>query len=149
MKLLFICTGNICRSPTAEGIVKSICKKQNLKSIICDSAGLYDYHIGEKPDSRSINIAKNNKIDINNLKARKISSVDFNKFDLIIGMDSNHVLQLKEYNNKIEKICLFLDFTVEFKNQDVPDPYYGKLEDFEKTFELIKIGAEAIVEKFK
>ena len=66
-----------------------------------------------------------------------LSNIDLNLFSSIRGY------------NKIEKICLFLDFTVEFKNQDVPDPYYGKLEDFEKTFELIKIGAEAIVEKFK
>jgi len=149
MKLLFICTGNICRSPTAEGIVKSICKKQRLKSIICDSAGLYNYHLGEKPDLRSIKIAKKNKIDISNFKARKINSDDFNNFDLIIGMDNNHILQLKEYNHKIEKISLFLDFTIEFKNQNVPDPYYGELEDFEKTFKLIKIGAEEIVERFK
>ena len=148
MKLLFICTGNICRSPTAEGIVKHICSINNLKNLKCDSAALYDYHTGEPPDIRSIEIAKKYNINIENLKARRINKKDFNNFDIIIGMDKNHIKVLNKLNFNKTKIELYLNFTQSFKNQDVPDPYYGKTEDFKKTFDLINIGAKEIVTKF-
>ena len=148
MKLLFICTGNICRSPTAEGIVKHICSINNLNNLKCDSAALYDYHTGEPPDIRSIEIAKKYNINIENLKARRINKEDFNNFDIIIGMDKNHIKILNKLNFNKTKIELYLNFTQSFKNQDIPDPYYGEIEDFEKTFDLINIGAKKIVTKF-
>ena len=77
MKLLFVCTGNICRSPTAEGLLKHLCIKKNCNSIICDSAALFGYHIGDPPDNRAIKIAKKNNVDISNLRARKIVQDDF------------------------------------------------------------------------
>ena len=149
MKLLFVCTGNICRSPMAEGLVNSICIKNNYKNIYCDSAGLFNYHIGNPPDNRAIEISKKYNVEIRNLRARKINMKDFDKFDLIIGMDKGHIVNLKKINNKRNNIKLYLDFTKNFKNEDVLDPYYGSIMDFEKTFQLIKIGAKAIVEKFK
>tara|TARA_B110000014_G_C19540969_1_gene289795 strand:+ start:37 stop:489 length:453 start_codon:yes stop_codon:yes gene_type:complete len=149
MKLLLICTGNICRSPTAEGVIKNICYINKYKNIFCDSAGLFDYHIGEYPDNRAIKTAKKNYINIENIKARKITENDFKIFDLIIGMDKNHIIQLQNFNLNKEKIKLYLDFTASHKNQDVPDPYYGTIEDFNKTFKLIEIGAKAIVEKIR
>ena len=100
MKLLFVCTGNICRSPTAEGLVKDICSMNKCKTIQCDSAALYNYHIGSPPDSRAINIAKKHNIEISNLRARIIEPEDFNKFDLIIGMDNVHIIELKKINSK-------------------------------------------------
>ena len=149
MKLLFVCTGNICRSPMAEGLVNYICAKNNYKNIYCDSAGLFDYHIGNPPDSRAIEISKKYNVEISNLRARKINKKDFDKFDLIIGMDRDHVMDLKKFNTKNDNIKLYLNFTKEFKHRNVLDPYYGSINDFEKTFQLIKIGAKAIVEKFK
>ena len=149
MKLLFVCTGNICRSPMAEGLVNSICIKNNYKNIYCDSAGLFNYHIGNPPDNRAIEISKKYNVEIRNLRARKINMKDFDKFDLIIGMDKGHIVNLKKINNKRNNIKLYLDFTKNFKNEDVLDPYYGSIMDFEKTFQLIKIGAKAIVEKYK
>ena len=149
MKLLFVCTGNICRSPMAEGLVNSICIKNNYKNIYCDSAGLFNYHIGNSPDNRAIEISKKYNVEIRNLRARKINMKDFDKFDLIIGMDRGHIVNLKKINNKRNNIKLYLDFTKNFKNEDVLDPYYGSIMDFEKTFQLIKIGAKAIVEKYK
>ena len=149
MKLLFVCTGNICRSPMAEGLVNSICIKNKYKNIYCDSAGLFNYHIGNSPDNRAIEISKKYNVEIRNLRARKINMKDFDKFDLIIGMDKGHIVNLKKINNKRNNIKLYLDFTKNFKNEDVLDPYYGSIMDFEKTFQLIKIGAKAIVEKYK
>ena len=149
MKLLFVCTGNICRSPMAEGLINNICIENNYKNIYCDSAGLFNYHIGSPPDNRAIEISKKYNVEISNLRARKITGKDFDKFDLIIGMDKGHITHLKKFNIKNNNIKLYLDFTKKFKNQDVLDPYYGSIMDFEKTFQLIKIGAKAIVEKFK
>lgn len=148
MKLLFVCTGNICRSPTAEGVVKYICKKNNLKTIHCDSAALYNYHIGDTPDARAIETAKNYGVNIQNIRARKINLNDINVFDMIIGMDKNHITKLKEIFDNNNKIYMYLNFTEKFKNQDVPDPYYGTMQNFEQTYKLIKIGAEEIVKKF-
>ena len=130
MKLLFVCTGNICRSPTAEGIMKYICNKKKYDNIYCESAGLYNYHIGSSPDNRAIRIAQQNNVNISSLRARKIKKSDFQKFDLIIGMDKGHILELKKMEKITTKIRLFLNFTNEYKNCDVPDPYYGTIEDF-------------------
>lgn len=148
MKLLFICTGNICRSPTAEGIVKYICKKNNIKTIHCDSAALYNYHIGDTPDARAIETAKNYGVNIQNIRARKINLNDINVFDMIIGMGKDHIIKLKEIFDDNNKIYMYLNFTKKYKNQDVPDPYYGTMQDFEQTYKLIRIGAEEIVKKF-
>ena len=149
MKLLIVCSGNICRSPTAEGIINHICNTNNYKDIYCKSAGLFDYHIGKSPDKRSINIAKKNNINIENIKASKININDFEIFDLILGMDKNHILQLKNFNLKKEKIKLYLNFTTKYKNQDVPDPYYGGIKEFNNVFKLIELGAKAIVKQIK
>ncbi len=148
MKLLFVCTGNICRSPMAEGVIKYLCTKKEYNSIVCDSAALFDFHTGDPPDIRAINILKKNNIDISNLRARKIIQEDFLKFDLIIGMDKNHVSNLKKFKYKRNSIHLYLDFINNLSNQDVNDPYYGTIKDFQKTFEVIKNGAEEIVKKF-
>ena len=110
MKLLFVCTGNICRSPTAEGLLKYICKINNYHNIYCDSAALFDYHIGSAPDKRAIKVAKKNNVNISNLKSRLINKNDFKIFDLIIGMGKDHVkiMNTLSNNNNIE---LFLNFT--------------------------------------
>ena len=144
MKLLFVCTGNICRSPLAEGFIRYLCFKKSL-DLECDSAAIYNYHTGSHPDPRAIQIAENYGFDISHLKARKINKSDFSNFDLIIGMDKNHIKELNKINKYNKNICLYLNFSQNLKNNDVPDPYYGSLIDFERSFNLIRIGAEAII----
>ena len=147
MKLLFVCTGNICRSPTAEGLLKYICKINNYNNIYCDSAALFDYHIGSAPDKRAIKVAKKNNVNISNLKARLINKNDFKIFNLIIGMGKDHVKIMNKLSNN-NNIELFLNFTTNYKNNSVPDPYYGTIKNFENTFELIEIGIQKIVKKY-
>ena len=147
MKLLFVCLGNICRSPTAEGIIKKICKEKNIKNLKCSSAGIANYHIGNCPDRRAIEVAKKNNVKIEYYKATQVDRNDFNNFDLIIGMDQSNIKILKKMGNE-KKVKLYLNFTSEYKNLDVPDPYHGTLKDFEKSYKLIEIGAISIVKSF-
>lgn len=144
--ILFVCTGNICRSPTADAVMRHFATINNLNLMI-DSAGTHGYHIGEQPDSRSIQTAKSHGIEMSFLKARKIHITDFEKFDYLIAMDNGHLKAMKQMSPKEHqnKIHLFLDFTAEHKGQDIPDPYYGTLKDFDHTYKLILKGCESMV----
>tara|TARA_B100000700_G_C14526935_1_gene615732 strand:- start:137 stop:586 length:450 start_codon:yes stop_codon:yes gene_type:complete len=148
MKILFVCTGNICRSPTAHGVVRQLCKNRNINNIKCDSAALYDYHIGNPPDKRAIEIAGKFGIDISDIKARKIKLIDFEVFDLILGMDIGHVEGLKKIGDDKNTIDLFLNLSKK-TGVSVPDPYYGDKNDFIYSFKLIEYGANAIIKKFQ
>src|SRR5690349_8272483 len=97
-KVLFVCTGNICRSPTAEGVFRHYINQQELSGILqADSAGTHGYHVGESPDHRSIKTALQRGIDISDLRARKVCGADFNEFDLILALDNSHLRQLKAF----------------------------------------------------
>ena len=130
-----VCLGNICRSPLAEGILSDKISKMN---VTVDSAGTAGYHIGSKPDSRAIDIAKKNNIDISNLRARKFELSDFINFDKIYVMDENNyndIIGLAETKDQASKVILITD--VLDSESYVPDPYYGDLADFEKVFNLL------------
>ena len=144
-KVLFVCMGNICRSPTAHGVfLKNVYDQSLSKLIEVDSAGTHAYHIGEQPDPRSQSAALRRGVDLSSLRARKVKASDFEYFDFVLAMDSDN------YSN-LERICpagyehrlhLFLDFASEFVEREVPDPYYGGDKGFEHVLDLIE-GASA------
>ncbi|MCK9162033.1 MAG: low molecular weight protein-tyrosine-phosphatase [Arcobacteraceae bacterium] len=145
MNILFVCLGNICRSPIAEGIAREYIKRNNL-NIIVDSAGTAGYHIGEPPCENSIKIAQQKDIDISNLKARQLSSEDFNKFDMIVGLDSSNITNIIKigYANPY----LLGDFGLD--GDDVPDPYFfDGFEGFDKVFDMIETAVINLLNSIK
>lgn len=132
-----VCLGNICRSPLAHGILQSKLKEADF---FADSAVTVDSHIGKPPDARSIKVAKNNGLDISTQSARQFKVSDFDMFDYIYAMDHsnyNNIMSLAKTNIDIEKVKLLLDINTSIANNNVPDPYYGELCDFEYVYQLI------------
>ncbi|WP_198526442.1 low molecular weight protein-tyrosine-phosphatase [Halarcobacter anaerophilus] len=141
--ILFVCLGNICRSPLAEGIAKEYIKKYNL-NLKVESAGTGDWHIGEPPCQNSINIAKINGIDISTQRARQIKTEDFEKFDLIIGLDNKNIQNLK--NLGCQNPLKLGDFG--FNGEDVPDPYFfDGFEGFDKVFNMIDNCVKTLIKQ--
>ncbi len=141
-KVLMICLGNICRSPLAEGILKS---KINSNKVFVDSAGTGGWHVGNLPDERSVKIATVNGININNQRCRKFEIADFDKFDYIYVMDSSNyddIISLARNKSDTERVHHILD-----QNQNVPDPYYGGVEGFENVFKMLDLACNKIIEK--
>ncbi|MCU0447713.1 MAG: low molecular weight phosphotyrosine protein phosphatase [Microscillaceae bacterium] len=141
IKVLFVCLGNICRSPMAEGVFRELTKDEDDK-FYCDSAGTSTYHIGELPDERMQTTAQKHSINLTH-RARQISRDDFDKFDYIIAMDKSNyqnILNLKSrVNNAAEThIMLMRSFDTSKDNLDVPDPYYGSMKDFEEVYEILQ-----------
>lgn len=143
MKILMVCLGNICRSPLAEGIMKT----KLPENFFVDSAGTISMHEGKHPDSRSIKIAANHGIDISKQKSRPIVKSDFEIFDKIYCMDI-HVYQevISRTNNEEyrQKVSLFLEAAGNHQNTEVPDPYWGDLNDFENVFQMLDEGCNTI-----
>ncbi|GAB4395832.1 MAG: low molecular weight protein-tyrosine-phosphatase [Microscillaceae bacterium] len=140
MKVLFVCLGNICRSPMAEGIFSKLAAQSAL-ALECDSAGTSAYHIGELPDERMRAVAEQNGIELTH-RARQIAREDFDRFDYIIAMDKSNYDNLINLKNRVNhaaepKIMLMRNFDTEKQNLEVPDPYYGTMADFELVFEIL------------
>lgn len=141
-----VCLGNICRSPLAEGILKS---KTSPDSVFVDSAGTGGFHIGNQPDERSINVARNYGIDISHQRCRKFTYSDFEIFDYIYVMDKsnyNNIISLAITENEKEKVKLLLSES-SVKTQEVPDPYYGGEDGFENVYQLIDNACNIIARK--
>lgn len=150
MKILMVCLGNICRSPLAEGILQHKIESLGLDWIV-DSAGTGAYHVGEKPDARSITTAKRFGIDISGQKARQFKATDFNAFDLILVMDAanyHNVLRLAETDVEREKVALIMNLVNPGKNAQVPDPYYDD-NGFELVFEMLDRACEALIAQYR
>lgn len=146
-KVLMVCLGNICRSPLAEGILKN---KANAKSIYVDSAGTSGFHVGEKPDPRSIAIAKKHGIDISNQSCRQIKPSDFDEFDFIFVMDKSNyhnVISLARSAEDKNKVDLILNLSHPNSNLEVPDPYYGGNQGFENVYRMLNEACERFIEK--
>lgn len=145
-KILMVCLGNICRSPLAEGILQSLVDPTK---IIVDSAGTGGYHLGEKPDHRSIAIAKAHGIDISKQRCRKFDVADFGEFDVIYAMDKSNyanIIAKAENANDVKKVRLLLS-EIDGKENQVPDPYYGGPDGFENVFDMIKMACIEIAKK--
>jgi len=146
VKILMVCLGNICRSPLAEGIMRS----KLSEDFIVDSAGTGGWHAGQLPDKRSIAIARNNGLDITNQKARQFKVSDFTTFDHIFVMDNSNykdVLALAPNEKAKSKVKLILNELFPNENIDVPDPYYGGEDGFKNVFEMLDRACEEIARK--
>ncbi len=146
MRILVVCLGNICRSPIAEGVLREKLKSKGIDMHI-DSAGTGAYHVGEAPDHRAIKTAKKFGVDISQLRARQFSKNDFDEFDLIYVMDSanlSDVVSLARNKNDVAKVRLFLEAAGNKDNTNVPDPWYGGMEEFENVFYMLNEAADKI-----
>jgi protein-tyrosine phosphatase len=139
IKVLFVCMGNICRSPTAEGVFSKLLKEQNLEEyFVIDSAGTHAYHVGEAPDLRAQHAAIEREIQLNHLRARKVVMGDFKDFDFLLAMDDDNYVTLMEAcpDEYKDKISYFLDYAPHLDTREVPDPYYGGKYGFERVLDL-------------
>lgn len=144
--------GNICRSPTAEGVFRHLVQKeQHGNWIITDSAGTHAYHIGEPPDRRSQQTALQRGIDLSDLRGRKAVKNDFYEFDYILAMDNDNYQNLAQIcpEGLEDKLSLFLDFSEEYSETQVPDPYYGGDQGFEHVFDLVESASRGLLDDIK
>ncbi|HJP39170.1 MAG: low molecular weight protein-tyrosine-phosphatase [Gammaproteobacteria bacterium] len=148
MKILFVCMGNICRSPLAEGHFRQLLtERAGHLGISVDSAGTYGYHVGSPPDVRAQEAARRRGIDISMLAARSVIESDFAHFDYILAMDQDNLTDLLEQADPVyhDRIRLFLDYSPDHAGTDVPDPYYGGKTGFERVLDLIEIAAAGLL----
>ena len=147
MNILFVCLGNICRSPLAEGILKKKLSERNLLAHV-ESAGFESYHINEPPDKRALKICEKHDIDISPNKSRLFNEKDFDKFDKIYVMDSGNYRDVQYFSRKDEDMnkVEYLLSVIDGKKKDVPDPYYGGETGFEKVFKLIDKACDKIAD---
>jgi protein-tyrosine phosphatase len=144
MKVLFVCTGNICRSPTAEGILREMARRENV-AVHVESRGTHDYHVGEPPDERAQHHAKRRGYDLSAQRARHVAKEDFERFDLVLAMDRGHLRLLKRMapTHLQHKVRAFL------QDADVPDPYYGGPEGFEQVLDLIEEACRGLLAEIR
>lgn len=148
VRVLFVCLGNICRSPTAEGVFRDIILKNNSHTdILCESRGTGPWHVGEPPDPRSQECALKNNVDISDLRGRQFSTYDFEVFDYILVMDESNyrdVIKLAKNEDDEKKVKYFLKYSPKSRGLNVPDPYHGGPEGFQNVFRLIQEAAEGL-----
>lgn len=147
IKVLFVCLGNICRSPTAEGVFRQLAKEAGLAgSIVADSAGTGDYHIGERPDPRACWAASQRGYDLHSQRARQVTHEDFAQFDYVLAMDEHNLRALKELapSEHAHKVRLLTDFG-SGKECGVPDPYAGGPQGFEHVLDLVEDAAQGLL----
>ncbi|PIE43719.1 MAG: phosphotyrosine protein phosphatase [Gammaproteobacteria bacterium] len=151
-KVLFVCLGNICRSPTAQGTFRKLVQDQGLDGQIeTDSAGTAPYHIGKTPDMRAQKTAASRGIDISDLRARQIKASDFEEFDYILAMDNANLEDLLDIcpDQHKHKVMLFLSFIQAGEYDEVPDPYYGGQAGFDIVFDLVQQASEALLDRIQ
>jgi len=149
-KVLFVCTGNICRSPTAEGVARGLATKQGVEHLFeFGSAATHGYHVGDPPDPRTVAAALRRGYDLAPLRARRVTEFDFIRFDYVLAMDREHLelLQRACPRPHQQKLGLFLEFGERFGEDEVPDPYYGGVQGFEHVLDLIEDAATGLILK--
>jgi len=151
MKILMVCLGNICRSPMAEGIMRSKIEKHQLKAEV-DSCGTAAYHVDDSPDSRALQTLKKHHMDISNLRGRQFDIKDFDRFDLIYTMDESNyqnILNMTRSQSDKDKVEMILNTISPNENIPVPDPYYGGQNGFDQTYKLLDLACEEIANRIK
>ncbi|MQW86647.1 low molecular weight protein-tyrosine-phosphatase [Sinorhizobium saheli] len=149
--ILFVCLGNICRSPLAEGIMRELATRAGrARAISIDSAGTGAWHVGDPPDRRSVAVARAHGIDIAALRGRKIDVADFAAFDLILGMDRANVRDLRALAPEAtaDKVHLFMDYAAG-RDEDVPDPYYEAAGAFEALYQMLEAGCSSLLARLE
>lgn len=148
--VLFICMGNLCRSPSAEAVFRHKAEQQNIQLTI-DSAGTSGSHVREKPDHRAVKAGEARGYSFDKLRARKVTVNDFAKFDIVIAMDDHNISELKKVSpaEYQDKIVLFLEFAKHFDDTEVPDPYYGGARGFQLVLDMVEDASDGFIEKLK
>ncbi len=152
INVLFVCMGNICRSPSAEGVFRGLVESEGLERAIgVDSAGTHAYHTGEPPDPRSIEAAGRRGIDLSRQRARKAHAIDFKRFNYVLAMDRKNHADLAAIcpPGEERRLRLFLDFAPELSRQDVPDPYFGGSRNFEMVLDLIEAASRGLLQHIR
>jgi protein-tyrosine phosphatase len=147
-RLLFVCLGNICRSPMAEGVFRRVVEQEGVAHLFeVDSAGLGDWHVGQPPDTRAQAAARRRGMDISGQNARQVTRGDFARFDLLLAMDESNIDELVQIAPQSErhKIRRFLDFAPHVGVKDVPDPFFGGREGFDRALDLIEEAARGLL----
>ena len=152
VKVLFVCLGNICRSPTAEGVFRKVVVDSGLSDlIIIDSAGTHAYHVGEPPDRRAQETAARRGVDISGLRGRRATENDLDEFDYVLAMDRenlHNLLAIAQEHHR-ERIKLFMEFAEDQEEQDVPDPYYGGPSGFDRVMDMIEEASEGLLTEIR
>lgn len=148
-KILFVCTGNICRSPTAEGVAQHAIQAAGLQDLLeVDSAGTHGHHVGEAPDPRARMVAGRRGYDLSALRARKLESRDFQEFDLLLAMDAGHLEIMQRACPEVyrPKLGLFMSYARNFNVDEVPDPYFGGEKGFEVVLDYCEDAVRGLIE---
>ncbi|MGB0630491.1 MAG: low molecular weight protein-tyrosine-phosphatase [Alphaproteobacteria bacterium] len=151
-KVLFVCTGNICRSPTAEGVFRHLFTERGLADRIeADSAGIGSWHVGDPPDPRSTETALARGVDIRDQRARTVRPYDFEEFDLLLAMDSSHHSAMNRAcpPELQSRIRMFMDYAPEAGISDVPDPYYGAGDGFTRVYDMIEAASRGLLDEIE
>ena len=152
VQVLLVCMGNICRSPTAHGVLRQLAEDMGMHEMLeVDSAGTHAYHVGEAPDRRARETAERRGIDLSDLRARRVTGVDFERFDYVLAMDEDNLDILVEIcpPQHAHKVRLFMDFAPDWGVREVPDPYYGGPTGFEQVFDMVEAAAIGLLEEIR
>ena len=151
VKVLFVCMGNICRSPTAHGVFRDLLRREGLdKRIAVDSAGTHSYHVGNPPDPRSQATARARGVELGDLRARRFEAGDYHAFDYVIGMDHGNIADMRAVrpDDGRAQLHLMLAFSTAFDEAEVPDPYYGD-DGFERVFDMIEDASKGLLTRIR
>lgn len=149
VSILFCCMGNICRSPTAEAVFRHYVEKAGLaERVHIDSAGTHDYHVGDAPDARTQRAARQRGYDMSRLRGRQVQAADFMRFDYVLAMDEANldILRRLRPRNAQGHLGLFLEFAEHHHEREVPDPYYGGADGFERVLDMVEDGAHGLLQ---
>ncbi|MEE4250138.1 MAG: low molecular weight protein-tyrosine-phosphatase [Alcanivoracaceae bacterium] len=150
-RILFVCLGNICRSPTAEGVFRQRALVAGMPALQIDSAGTAGWHTGKAPDPRTVRAAAQRGYDLASLRARQVVENDFHQFDFILAMDRNNLADLQAIrpSRSSAELGLFLDYAGDFSESEVPDPYYGGDQGFELVLDLIENASDGLIARLR
>jgi len=152
ISVVFVCMGNICRSPTAEAVFRHYVESAGMSAqITIDSAGTHDYHIGDKPDARAQHAAQQRGYDMSKLRGRQVEQADFRRFDYVLAMDAANLAILQRITppGSNTRAQLFLEYARHHRERDVPDPYYGGADGFERVLDMVEDAAQGLLQEIR